>query len=74
MAKTQAMRVWYDPEADFLEVMFERKDGSFRETPNDRVMEKVDKDGRVIGFHIQGLSALRKPLNVRLTPPKRSRA
>ncbi len=58
--------VWYDKEADFLEVLFERKEGFFRETDNDAVMEKVDKDGNVLGFSILKVSALEsgKPLSV----------
>ncbi len=31
----EQVRVWYDPEGDFLEVMFERKEGYFRETESD---------------------------------------
>jgi hypothetical protein len=26
------VKVWYDQEADYLEVLFERKEGCFRET------------------------------------------
>jgi len=28
------MKVWYDAEGDYLEVIFERKEGYFRETAN----------------------------------------
>lgn len=48
--------VWYDREGDYLEVLFEQKEGSFRETENDAVMEKVDQDGHVIGFSILNVS------------------
>ena len=44
--------IWYDKEGDYLEVIFERKAGYFRETENDAVMEKVDEHGNVIGFSI----------------------
>ena len=54
------IRVWYDPEGDYLEVVFERAEGHFRETENDQVMEKVSEDGRVLGFSIQNVSALRE--------------
>ncbi len=62
------IRVWFDKEADFLEVIFEKKEGYFRETDNDAVMEKVDKDGNVLGFSILKVSALEsgKPLSVTL--------
>jgi uncharacterized protein YuzE len=48
--------VWYDREGDFLEVLFEQKEGYFRETDNDAVMEKVDQEGHVIGFSILNVS------------------
>jgi len=32
------VKVWYDAEGDYLEVVFERKEGYFRETANDQVM------------------------------------
>jgi len=60
------VKIWYDREGDYLEVIFERKAGYFRETENDAVMEKVDEEGNIIGFSILKLSALkeRKPISV----------
>ena len=62
------VKVWYDKESDYLEVLFERKAGYFRETDNDAVMEKVDKQSNVIGFSIMKVSALKQenPLSVTL--------
>ncbi|MGH7812925.1 MAG: DUF2283 domain-containing protein [Candidatus Binataceae bacterium] len=61
------VKVWYDPEGDYLEVIFERKAGYFRETADDRVMEKVDADGNVIGFSVLKVSALKQnPIEVAL--------
>ncbi|MGH7916016.1 MAG: DUF2283 domain-containing protein [Candidatus Binataceae bacterium] len=61
------VKVWYDAEGDFLEVMFERREGYFRETTNDQVMEKVDAEGNVIGFSVFKVSALKEhPLEVAL--------
>lgn len=62
------VKVWYDKEGDYLEVIFERKAGYFRETKNDAVMQKVDKQGNIIGFSIMKVSALKeqKPLSVTL--------
>jgi len=62
------IKVWYDEEGDYLEVLFERKKGFFKETLNDAVMEKVDENGNIIGFSILKVSALRgqKPLAVTL--------
>ena len=44
MEKGKKIKIWYDKEGDYLEVLFERKMGYFRETENDAVMEKVDKE------------------------------
>jgi uncharacterized protein YuzE len=62
------VKVWYDKESDYLEVLFERKAGYFRETDNDAVMEKVDKEGNILGFSIMKVSDLKqqKPLSVTL--------
>lgn len=61
------VKLWYDPEGDYMEVVFERKEGYFRETEDDRVMEKVDVDGNVLGFSIMKVSSLKgKPFEVAL--------
>jgi len=62
------VKLWYDREGDYLEVLFERGKGFFRETANDQVMEKVDEDGNVLGFSVLKISRLRKkPLEVALS-------
>ena len=62
------IKVWYDKEGDYLEVIFERKAGYFKETGNDAVMEKVDEEGNIIGFSIFKVSALKEhePLSILL--------
>ena len=61
------VKMWFDPEADFLEVTFEQKHGYSRPTENDQVMERVDEDGNVIGFSVLRVSSLKKvPLEVAL--------
>ncbi len=62
------IKIWYDEEGDYLEVLFEKKAGYFKETANAAVMEKVDSKGKVIGFSILKMSALRghKPISVAL--------
>ena len=62
------IKIWYDSEGDYLEVIFERKAGYFRETENDAVMEKVDEEGNILGFSILKASALkeREPISVGL--------
>jgi len=54
------VKVWYDSKGDFLEVMFKQKEGYFRETSSDQVMEKVDMEGNVIGFSILKVSSLKE--------------
>ncbi len=61
------IKVWYDKEGDYLEVIFEKKEGYFKETDNDAVMEKVDKRGNFLGFSILKVSELNNfPLSVSL--------
>ncbi|MHC4502287.1 MAG: DUF2283 domain-containing protein [Planctomycetota bacterium] len=61
------IKVWYDPEGDYLEVIFEEAEGQFRETENDQVMEKVDAEGKILGFSILKVSSLKeRPLAVAL--------
>lgn len=61
------VKIWYDPEGDYLEVTFDQKPGYFRETSSDQVMEKVDEAGNILGFSVIKVSALKKaPLEVAL--------
>ncbi len=62
MAET--VKVWYDGDGDFLEVLFSDKPGFMRETANDAVMERVDEQGNILGFSILQVSriAKQKPL------------
>jgi len=62
------VKIWYDLEGDYLEVIFEKKAGYFKETSSDAVMKKVDAAGNIIGFSILKVSALRgqKPLAMTL--------
>jgi uncharacterized protein YuzE len=61
------VKLWYDPEGDYLEVTFEKKKGYFRETKDSHVMEKVDAKGNILGFSVLRVSSLkRKPLEVAL--------
>ncbi len=63
----ERIKIWYDPEADYLEVIFENRAGTFRDTQLDQVMAKVDIDGRVIGFSILKVSTLKgEPLALSL--------
>ncbi|WP_205370854.1 DUF2283 domain-containing protein [Thermoleptolyngbya sp. PKUAC-SCTB121] len=56
----ERVKVWFDPEADFLEVTFSEAPGYLRETENDAVMERVDLEGNLLGFSILAVSQLAK--------------
>ena len=64
----KTVKVWYDPEGDYLEVIFDQREGFFRETGSDQVMEKVDREGNILGFSVLKVSSLKaRPLEVALT-------
>ena len=56
----EKVKVWFDAEADFLEVRFSEAAGVMKATNHDAVMERVDERGQVIGFSILGVSRYRK--------------
>ena len=56
----EKLKVWFDAEADFLEVRFSDAAGYEKETNHDAVMERVDAEGHVIGFSIMGVSQFSK--------------
>jgi len=64
------VKIWFDAEADYLEVQFADAAGSMKETAHDAVMERVDADSRVIGFTVTGVSRFKKdkPLVAELLP------
>ncbi len=66
----QQIKIWFDPEGDFLEVLFSEKAGYMKETNNDAVMERVDEQGNILGFTVMGVSRLakEKPLVADLIP------
>ncbi len=62
------VKLWFDPEGDYLEVTFSDAPGHMRETKSDAVMRRVDEQGRVIGFSVLGVSKFQKdhPLEAEL--------
>ena len=66
----EKIKVWFDAEADFLEVRFSEAAGHEKETAHDAVMERVDAQGNVIRFSILGVSRFKKdkPLETDLVP------
>ena len=53
----EKVKVWFDPEGDFLEVRFSDAPGFMRETAHDALMERVDDHGQVVGFSILASAA-----------------
>jgi len=64
------VKVWFDAEADYLEGRFSDAAGYMKETKNDALMERVDAQGRIIGFSVMGVSRFKKdkPLEADLAP------
>ncbi len=62
------VKLWFDPQGDYLEVRFSDAAGFMRETKSDAVMQRVDEQGRVIGFSVLGVSTFQKghPLEAEL--------
>jgi len=54
------IKIWFDAEADFLEVRFSDAAGYEKETKHDAVMERVDAQGQVICFSIMGVTKFTK--------------
>ena len=62
------MRIWYDQEADFLEISFRDAKGYLREIEED-IYERVDEAGNLLGYSILNMTrheqeALTIPLEV----------
>ncbi|MCI0496477.1 DUF2283 domain-containing protein [candidate division KSB1 bacterium] len=66
----QKIKIWYDHEGDFLEVLFSDKPGYMQATNNDAIMKRVDEQGNILGFSIMQVSHLTstKPLMAELVP------
>lgn len=65
--RRSVIKVWCDPEGDFMEVTFERKAGYFRQTEDDRVMEKIDEEANILDFSVMKISSLKgRPFEVDL--------
>jgi len=68
----EKLKVWFNPEGDFLEVQFKDAPGFMRPTAHDAVMERVDENGQVLGFSVLGVSRFNKdrPLEAELVTGK----
>ena len=54
------VKIWFDPEGDYLEVRFSDAPGHMRQTTDDAVMERIDEQGRLLGFSIMNVRTLAK--------------
>jgi hypothetical protein len=69
MGEKKEVKIWYDTEGDYLEVIFDDDAMCiFRETDNDAVMEMVDEKGGIVGFSVMSVSKLskEKPISAHL--------
>ena len=68
----EKVKVWFDPEGDFLEVQFSDAPGFMRPTAHDAVIERVDEQGHVWGFSVLEVSRFKKdrPLEAELVTGK----
>lgn len=62
------VKVWYDREADYLEILFEDTPASLEEVGDD-MFERRTPDGRIVGFAVFNVSKhdrdkLLLPLNI----------
>jgi hypothetical protein len=52
----KTVKVWFDAEADFLEVVFSDAPGLTVATDDEAVMKRIGTDGDLLGFSILGVS------------------
>jgi hypothetical protein len=52
-----SLNVWYDPEGDHLEIVFDQKAGYFEDTSLENVMRKRDAEGNLLAISIFNLSS-----------------
>ena len=68
---TNVLNIWLDSEGDLLEVGWSVEKGYFTETDDERVLKRVNLDGEVIGFMVQGVGSMKGSfLDLDLGPEK----
>jgi uncharacterized protein YuzE len=60
----KGVNIWYDPECDFLEVIWVDRPGDFIDTVDGQANIKIDDAGNILGFQIHAVSKITKPLDV----------
>ena len=63
------VKVWFDAEADYLEVRFSDAAGYMKERKHDALMERVDAQGHIICLGVMGVGPFKKdnPLEAELS-------
>ena len=54
------IKIWFDAEADYLEVRFSDAAGYEKEAQHDAVMERMDVKAHIIGFRVMGVNRFKK--------------
>ena len=71
MKDTTAINLWFDPDGDLLEVGWSAEKGYFTDTDDEHVLKRVNLDGDVIGFMVQGVGSMKGTfLDLDLRPEK----
>ena len=69
MKDLTSVNVWFDEAGDYLDVSWGEGNAYYATTGGDRVMALIDMEGKVLGFKIDGVSAIKgQPLNIDLRP------
>ncbi|MBM2816043.1 MAG: hypothetical protein HW421_2805 [Ignavibacteria bacterium] len=58
------LKIWYDKEGDFLEVLLSDAPGYMIETENDNVLQRVDESGNIIGYSFIGISKMKNDIPI----------
>ena len=59
MNSMDTLNIWLDSEGDLLEVGWSVEKGYFTETEDERVLKRVNLEGEVIGFMVQGVGSMK---------------
>ncbi|MBU0519844.1 DUF2283 domain-containing protein [bacterium] len=62
------LKIWYDPEGDFLEISVSDIKGEFRSSSNRNVLIKTDRRGSIVGFAVLNVSKVEnEPLDLQVS-------
>ena len=67
MGSTEEIGIWFDNEGNRLTVTWASRPGYYIGTDDDRVLARLDMDGNVQGFQVEGLSSFRDT-HITVTP------